>query len=234
MKKRLFCRSGVALIIALALVTIVVSPTFAHEKRQVGKYTFVVGFLNEPAYVSQQNSLDLTVCLGDSCKYTVQDGSRVVSNPVNDLEKTLKVEVSTGAHAPIPLTIDPRYANPGKYTGYFEPTATGNYTFHIYGTIGTDKIDEKFTSSPTGFGAVEETTTYPAAQAQGGAPAANDNALQSQLVAAQNAASTATTIGIVGAILGVLGIVLAGVSLARRPKSVVEAAKPEPVESLQD
>jgi hypothetical protein len=233
MKKRLFCRSGVALIIALALVTIVASPTFAHEKRQVGKYTFVVGFLNEPAYVNQLNSLDLTVCLGTSCNYTVQDGSRVVSNPVNDLEKTLKVEVSTGAHAPIPLTIDARYGNPGKYTGYFEPTTTGNYTFHIYGTIGTDKIDEKFTSSPTGFGAVEEMTAYPAAQTQG-APAASDNALQSQLVAAQNAASTATTIGIVGAILGVLGIVLAGVSLARRPKSAVEAAKPEPVESLQD
>ncbi len=233
MKKRLFCRSGVALIIALALVTIVVSPTFAHEKRQVGKYTFVVGFLNEPAYVNQQNSLDLTICLGNSCKYTVQDGSRVVSNPVNDLEKTLKVEISTGAHAPIPLTIGPRYANPGKYTGYFEPTTTGNYTFHIYGTIGSDKIDEKFTSSPTGFGAVEETTTYPA-QTQQTAPAATDNALQSQLVAAQNAASTATTVGIVGAILGVLGIILAGVSLARRPKSVVEAVKPQPVESLRD
>lgn len=233
MKKRLFCRSGIALIIALALVTIVISPTFAHERRQVGKYAFVVGFLNEPAYVNQQNSLDLTVCLGNSCKYTVQDGSRVVSNPVNDLEKTLKVEVSTGAHAPIPLTIEPRYANPGKYTGYFEPTATGNYTFHIYGTIGSDKIDEKFTSSPNGFGAVEEMTTYPA-QAQQGAPAASDNALQSQLIAAQNAASTATTVGIVGAILGVLGIILAAVSLARRPKSVVEAAKPEPVESLRD
>lgn len=231
--KRLFCRGGVALIIALALVTIVISPTFAHERRQVGKYAFVVGFLNEPAYANQLNSLDLTVCLGDSCKYTVQDGSRVVSNPVKDLEKTLKVEVSTGAHAPIPLTVEPRYANPGKYNGYFEPTATGNYTFHIYGTIGSDKIDEKFTSSPTGFGAAEEMTAYPAAQTQG-ALAANDNALQSQLAAAQSAASTATTIGIAGAILGVLGIVLAGVSLARRPKSALEAAKPEPVESLQD
>jgi len=233
MKKRLFCRSGVALIIALALVTIVISPTFAHEKRQVGKHTFVVGFLNEPAYVTQQNSLDLTVCLGNSCNHAVQDGSRVVSNPVKDLERTLKVDVSTGAHAPIPLTIGPRYANPGKYTGYFEPTTTGNYTFHIYGTIGSDKIDEKFTSSPTGFGAVEETTTYPTSTQQG-VPVTNDKALQSQFVAAQNAASTATTIGIAGAILGVLGIILAAVSLARRPKSVVEAVKPQPVESLQD
>jgi hypothetical protein len=69
--KRLFSLSGVAFITALLLVTVVVNPALAHEKRHVGKYTFVVGFLNEPAYAQQQNSLDLTVCLGTACNYTV-------------------------------------------------------------------------------------------------------------------------------------------------------------------
>ena len=32
-----------------------------HERRSVGPYTFVVGWINEPSYVNLLNSLDLTV-----------------------------------------------------------------------------------------------------------------------------------------------------------------------------
>ncbi|GLV56056.1 hypothetical protein KDH_29000 [Dictyobacter sp. S3.2.2.5] len=230
MKRSVFL-SSVALIAALFLVVVVAHPAFAHEKRHVGKYTFVVGFLNEPAYAQQSNSLDLTVCLGNACTYKVQDGSRIVANPVNNLEQSLKVEVSTGAHAPIPLTVSPRYANPGKYNAYFEPTTTGNYTFHIYGTVNSDKVDEKFTSSPNGFSAVAAINAYPATTQN--AEPANTDALKNQVTSAQNAASQALTIGGIGAVLGVLGIIVAGVALLRRTTVKTGEAQQEPVERLQ-
>lgn len=233
MRKRrslIFLSSFVALVAFFAMTGI----ASAHEVRPVGPYTFVVGFLNEPAYVNLQNSLDLTICKGAKCEYTVKDGSRVVANPVEGAEETLKVEVSFGANAPLALEIGPRYANPGKYTGYFQPTQVGAYTFHIFGMLENNTIDEKFTSSPTGFGEVETLTAYPAQQT---ASANTTATLQSQVQQAQDAANRANTFGIIGGVVGLLGLILAGVALVRRPAVAPASAsgtpQRQPVEDLR-
>jgi hypothetical protein len=117
-----------------------------HERRNVGPYTFVVGWINEPAYVSFMNSLDLTV--------SETSGGKAVEG----LDKTLKADVTYGAPTtPQPLTIAARFGQPGKYSGYVLPTKVGEYTFHITGTIGTMNIDEKFQSGPGRFGSIEST-----------------------------------------------------------------------------
>jgi len=46
----------VALIAVIAMLATFVSAS-AHEHREVGKYEFVVGFQNEPAYVNQPNGV---------------------------------------------------------------------------------------------------------------------------------------------------------------------------------
>ncbi len=212
MKKR-FTFGSLALLVALLAVVLTTSAAFAHEKRHVGNYTFVVGFLDEPAYANVKNSLDLTICNGSDCNYTVQDGVKVLSNPVNDAYKTLKVEVSTGGSAPLALALKPRWANPGKYNAYFLPTKVGDYTFHIFGTLDNKSIDEKFTSSPTGFNAVEQVPSYPSNSVN-----ADITALKSQVQSAQNAATMATTVGIIGLVFGALGLLVAGWAIARKPK----------------
>jgi hypothetical protein len=232
MKKR-FTMASVALLAALLGVVLTTVPALAHEKRHVGNYTFVVGFLDEPAYANVKNSLDLTICNGSDCNYTVQDAAKVLSNPVNDADKTLKVEVSTGGSAPLALTLEPRWANPGKYNAYFLPTKVGDYTFHIFGTLNNNSIDEKFTSSPTGFSAVEQVQAYPSTSAN--ASNADIAALKSQVQSTQNSAITAVTIGAIGAVLGVLGLLTAGLVLARKPKSAAASEKETntPSESLR-
>src|SRR6266545_3616700 len=40
---------------------------------------------------------------------------------------------------------------PGDYRAWFIRTAPGPYTFHFTGSIKGQKVDEKFTSSPTTF-----------------------------------------------------------------------------------
>jgi hypothetical protein len=117
-----------------------------HERRAVGPYTFVVGWIDEPAYVNSINSLDLTV--------TETTGAKAVEG----LEKTLKADLTFGGSTTSqPLTITARFGLPGKYSGYVLPTKPGDYTFHITGTVGTTNVDEKFESGPGRFGAIEST-----------------------------------------------------------------------------
>lgn len=204
----------VSVLAAVAVFFCTASLASAHEVRHVGPYTFVVGFLNEPAYADLQNSLDMTVCKGTTCNYTVQDGLRVVANPVENLEKTLKAEVSFGGSAPLSLNLAARYANPGKYAGYFLPTKVGAYTFHISGTIEGNALDEKFTSGPNTFSEITLLPTYPAvANAQ---VSSNTTALASQVQQAQESANRAMIFGLGGGVIGLLGLAAAGIALSRK------------------
>jgi hypothetical protein len=136
-----------AIAVVVASLGILSMPAAAHERRAVGPYTFVVGWIVEPAYVGQINALDLTVTETASTK------------PVEGLEKTLKADLVTGgAAATMPLTIAARFGLPGKYQGQVLPTKTGDYTFHITGTVNTTAIDEKFESGPGRFGGIEDVT----------------------------------------------------------------------------
>ena len=134
-----------AIAVAVASFGIWSTPAAAHETRMVGPYTFVVGWVNEPAVAGQSNGLDLTV--------TETEGDKAVSG----LEKTLVAEVITGGGAKTRrLELAPDGDQPGHYTSGFVPTRVGDYTFHISGIAGTTKIDEKFESGPNRFDPVTD------------------------------------------------------------------------------
>src|SRR2546428_4969149 len=166
---------------ALATLAIVASSfaiygnvALGHERRAVGPYTFVVGWINEPAYVNTMNSLDLTV--------TETSGAK----PVEGLDKTLKAELTFGGSStPQPLTIAARFGLPGKYSGFVLPTKVGDYTFHIVGIVGTTNVDEKFESGPGRFGAIESTDPlqYPAKLVSNADLAARLDSLQTLVIA---------------------------------------------------
>ena len=121
----------------------------AHEHRDVAKkYTFVVGFLNEPAYAGQQNGMDLRIA-------TIDPTGGVNSQPVEGAEKSLTAEVIYGDQT-MPLTLEPVYNEKGSYRGIFFPTVPGDYAFHITGTLDGTSIDETFRSSDGKFGPVED------------------------------------------------------------------------------
>lgn len=144
---------GVALA-TVAFAAVLPAVASAHESRDIvnGKYHLVVGFLDEPAYTGFKNSLDLRVT--DPTKPTPAAGE-TATNGIEGLESTLQVEIIYGDQK-MPLTLQPRFRAPGAYNAYVIPMAAGDYTFHIFGTINGDPVDENFTSSPEGFGAVED------------------------------------------------------------------------------
>jgi hypothetical protein len=175
-----------ALIIGLLMVASA-SVASAHEHRDVGEYTFVVGFRVEPALVDEVNGLDLRISHGHGDS----------AEPVEGLHETLQAEIRYGGET-MPLDLRAVYNAPGRYTADIIPTATGAYTFRVFGTINGTEVDESFTSGPETFSEVgaKDTITFPAGTIGGGGSASD----------AQSTADTAQTIGIIALVAGLLGL----------------------------
>src|SRR2546429_3270719 len=108
-----------ATIAALAVVAssfaVTTNVALGHERRTVGPYTFVVGWINEPSYVNLLNSLDLTV--------TETSGDKAVEG----LDKTLKADPPFGGSPPAhPLAPPARFGHPGNYSGSVLPPKAGD------------------------------------------------------------------------------------------------------------
>jgi len=200
----------VALGIGSGLVVGAATGALAHAEIDVGdgQYVMEVGFRDEPAYVGLLNALTLTV----------EQYATGGTEPVNDLAATLSAEVSReGQVMSLPLVP----AGEGEYEAVFLPTATGDYTFRISGTIGEATVDESVTSGPTTFNSVEPLSAIAFPQSL-----PDPVQLQSAVADANAAASTARTLGVAGVIAGVLGLILGGLALARsrQPKEVAPRA----------
>jgi hypothetical protein len=150
--------------LVLATVLLLTAPLIAraHEVRQLadGKYQIVVGFIDEPVFAGDKSGLEIFVSdLSAPATPVAGAGSdedeESEGAPVDGLEETLKAEVIFGDQT-MELPLNARFGTPGAYESVFFPMKPGDYTFRIYGKLGDTDIDESFTSSPEGFGAVED------------------------------------------------------------------------------
>lgn len=220
----------VAALVAIVLPMSVLTTTgvaSAHERRTVaGKFTFVVGWLTEPALANQPNGIDLRISTADT------------NDPVTDAEKNLKAEVIQGS-ARKDFPIRARFGVPGGYTADIIPTKASAYSFHFTGDINGTPINETFESGPGRFNDVQDPASvqFPAAAAAG-STSTDSSAQVSQLVRqvatmdqalrdAQDSANTARTVGFAGLLVGIIGIALAGFALMRgKPDSEEPAQAP--------
>jgi hypothetical protein len=221
MKKRLAACLVMAVGLAGVLTIFGAGPAFAHEARTVGAYHFLVGFGDEPPYAGLKNSVQLI--LSDR------------SGKVTNLTDTLKVEVIFGTQKmqfPLEATFDPDsgLGTPGDYRAWFIPTAPGTYTFHFFGTIGKQSVDQSFTSGATTFSDVVDPSRvqFPTKVPSGADLAARldreiprlNNVIMAGDVRSESRSDSARTIAIIGIAVGAVGLVLGGTALAlarRRP-----------------
>jgi len=225
---------AVALGLAALLVPLAAAPASAHEARSVGKLHLVVGFGDEPPWTGEKNSVQLL--LADAKE-----------KPVTDLGDALKVEV-TAESAPgdkLDLALEPffevgEFGTPGDYRAFFIPTAPGKYTFHFTGTYRGQKVDQRFTSSKTGFAEVEDPapvkfpvkdpTTGQLAQRLDREVPRLDSALDASRAAEKQArddASSARTLAVIGIALGVLGLAVGGIAIGVARRSSSAASQPQ-------
>jgi hypothetical protein len=208
--RRVLVMGSVWLVFAAAVMP---GSALAHVEIDVGdgQYVLEVGFGNEPAYLGQPNALALSV----------ERYGTGGTEPVDDLAATLSAEVSKDGRA-MPLTLVP--VGEGEYEAAFVPTASGDYTFRIFGTIGEATVDESVTSGPTTFDSVQPLSAIEFPEAR-----PDPVQLQTAVGEATAAAATARTLGIAGIVAGVLGLIVGALAVARSRQPKVEAA-PRPSE----
>lgn len=210
-------RSATALLAVLALVSLATVPAAsAHERRTVaGKYSFVVGFLNEPVFLEQPNAVSLTVANSQS------------NEPLEGAEKTLKVDVTAGGQTKT-MELKARFGQKGAYSADVVPTKGGSWVFRFTGTIEGTPIDERFESGPGRFNepapvadlqfpvklpSVAELAQRTGPPAEGAAtPVTQSPDVQRAL----DRANSARTTGIAGVVVGALGLAVAAAALLSR------------------
>lgn len=137
-----------AALTAAILFSVAGIQALAHERRAVGPYELVVGFIEEPAFVGTTNGVSLRVA----------DTRGTSPRPVEGLHETLDVEVSYGGLSrSLSLELSAVFGQPGLYAAHFVPTAPGSYIFRIHGNIADLAVDERFESGPGRFDDVEAT-----------------------------------------------------------------------------
>jgi hypothetical protein len=128
-----------------------------HERQllQIGTadYLVVIGFLQEPVYTGDRSGLDLRVLRPDGSNPLDARASEV--KPVDNLDRTLKVEVKAGPHAKV-FDLRPTYNTPGRYEVVFYPSVATTYSFRLFGTIEQVPVDLMFACNPLGHVSVED------------------------------------------------------------------------------
>jgi hypothetical protein len=114
----------------------------------------------------------------------------------------------------------------GQYEAPFIPTATGDYTFRVFGEIDGNAVDESVTSGPQTFNSVDALSAFEFPPSE-----AASSTLQSDLVAAQDAVSQARLIAIVSLAVGILALIAAALAMTRNRRPVLETELAPPVES---
>ena len=181
------------LFIVMALTALfAVGAVFAHERIVSGEYAFVLGWLEEPPVVGLKNAalVEITTAASDQ--------------PVEGAAGTLTAQIMYGGKNK-ELLLRPLAGQPGVYAGDFIPTRRGTYTLKLGGTINGQPID--VTNEIEEVGSADG-LTFPEPQAD----------LQKSLDALQSELSSTRTFAIVGAALGTIGLVLAGVAFGRSRK----------------
>jgi hypothetical protein len=205
------------------LVLVATSPVAAHVVEHAGPYTIEIGWQHEPTYLGESNGVQVIIHDADD-------------KPINDLKTDeLKVVVSTGGQQSSELAFEPGFdpvelEGPlGEYDAAIVPTAPGDYTFHVTGSIHGQAVDVTVTSGDETFDAVKGTTDIefpiklPAlpdvvnrldridarvASGQASVDAAAAQASDARQVA-DRALLVGGGIGLVGLVLGALGVLLA-------------------------
>ncbi len=193
-------------ILALSVATtllasvLTVGVASAHERRTIGgKYDVFVGWDKEPAFVGQQNAASIRI---------FRTGTQ---EPVEGVEKTLKVRIAFGGGQPKEFPLRSDEDQKGYYVADFFPTRAGSYIWTFVGAIEGTPVNERFESGPGRFDDVKsmEEVQFPQAVPD---PLTMANSVK----AAQDDAANSRILAVVGIVAGIAGLAVGGTALATR------------------
>ncbi|MGN6559662.1 MAG: hypothetical protein ACTHJ2_03970 [Candidatus Nitrosocosmicus sp.] len=151
MDKKCFILIGI-----FVTISVVISPilqvSYAHQRVLYtinGKdYLFVIGSLNEPAFINDKTGVDFSAYWPNATDPTNTKANG--TQPITGLEKMLKVEIIAG-NKTMKSDLEPAFGKLGAYTSdTFYPTIPTTYTYRIFGDINGTSFDAKYPCNPAG------------------------------------------------------------------------------------
>lgn len=176
--------------VVLLLVLLTAQTALAHTRVEIGPYVVVVGWLHEPPVVGERNALVFEFSEGEQ--------------PVIGVEANLSAEVLYAGRS-FSTNLTPT-ETPGTYTAELFPTVRGQYEVRLFGKIGEVDVDET----------IEPEEVFPAARIQFPQAQPDPIELQEEITALQADLQSARILAYVGIGLGLLGFVMALITLLRR------------------
>jgi hypothetical protein len=224
---------------AVLLAALAAAPASAHAERQAGRYSFEVGFGTEPAYAGQPNSLQVIISRdGQPATDLAGKLDGLMGHAFYGRKANPKLE---NAMMPLEPYFGDDWGIPGDYRSFFVPTQAGAYTFELKGKLGDQKINLAIPSGPETFGdvndpakaafpAVKDPTTAQLAQRldrESARLTASTAAAATAQRDAEKAADQARMLALGGLLVGLVGLVVAGLAWGRR--SAAPAGRSEAV-----
>jgi hypothetical protein len=228
-------RFALASLAVLAALLVAPATALGHTVQHAGPYTLEIGWRIEPTYVAVPNAVSVTI-------------TDAAGKPVNDLGADDLHVVVTTANTPSPdLSFEPGFdpeelEGPlGEYDAAIVPTAPGDFTFHITGSIHGQKVDVTVSSGDETFDPVKESTNlqFPTklpsvaevatrldridsrvTELQAGSGGPSQAAVDAAMTAATDAKTAADRALIIGIVIGGLGLVVGGIALLRARRAV--------------
>ena len=202
-----------AVSIGLALVASQALIASAHVVESAGPYKLEIGWHVEPTYVDQPNAVEVTI-------------SDAQDQPVTDLGATdLSAVISSTGQSTAKIPFVPAFdleendGVPGQYIAALVPTAPGDYTFELVGTIHGTNVDVTVSSGDKTFDPVKGTSDleFPVKLPTMDEVSTHldrlDSRGQNAGTAASDAQSAADRALLIGGGAGLLGLVVGAVAL---------------------
>ena len=191
---------------------------FGHTVDSVGDYRLEIGWMNEPVVSGETNGVELFVSpLEPELPLEEQE----FKNGVSGLEKSLKMQLVLQDEK-ITLSLAADHNIPGKYYAFVNPTVAGFYQANILGNIGNTtvslsmhppKVDER------SYIEFPESSDLTLNQLIDGhtAVVGEVNDLK-ETVASLEKSNSEISMGYLGIVLGIIGIVIASIALGKSKK----------------
>ncbi|MDO8648212.1 MAG: hypothetical protein Q7R81_00330 [Candidatus Peregrinibacteria bacterium] len=224
----------IALTSVLALTPLLAS---AHETQmfRIGEktYSFVIGSLNEPVAVDDKSGVSVAVSLVSPEEVMEPEHDEGTEHgheapvPVTGLEQTLKVEVSAAGKTKV-MDLTSVFGEPGSYKAVYIPTVQTTLTYRLFGTVEGKEVNLSFSCNPAGHPQSEDDksevevspgVTRTLKRGAFGCPVGRaDLGFPEPSATVQELKSGSNTISLIGAVLGLLGLIAGGMALAKSHK----------------
>ena len=206
------------LIVLLLIIPGFFGVAFAHTVDSVGDYRLEIGWMNEPVVSGETNGIELFISpLEPGLSLEEQE----FKNGIGGLHKLLKMQLVLKDEK-ITLPLSPDHNIPGKYYAFVNPTVAGFYQANVLGNIGNTtvslsmhppKVDER------SYIEFPESSDLTLNQLIDGhtAVVGEVNDLK-ESVSKLEQSETGEEMSYAGIGLGIIAIIIAGISLARSKK----------------